>query len=76
MGVRGSIYRAVGGFPDRAVAEDVMLVDRIRRHGGRVISTSSSPVLTSARLTGRTPGGMAEYLRDLLEEPTYRERPA
>jgi glycosyltransferase involved in cell wall biosynthesis len=76
MGVRGSIYRAVGGFPDRAVDEDVMLVDRIRRHGGRVISTSSSPVLTSSRLTGRTPGGMAEYLRDLLEEPTYRERPA
>ena len=43
-----------------------MLVDIIRRSGARVVSTRASPVTTSARLLGRTPGGMAGYLRDLI----------
>ena len=37
--------------------------------GWVVVSTNASPVLTSARLSGRTPGGMAAYLRDLGAEP-------
>lgn len=65
LGVGGAAYFAAGGFPDVAVDEDVALVDTVRRCGGRVVSTSSSPVATSARLFGRTPGGMAGYLRDL-----------
>jgi glycosyltransferase involved in cell wall biosynthesis len=66
MGVRGGMYVAAGGFPDVAVDEDVALADSIRRMGGRVVSTRASPVTTSARLSGRTPGGMAAYLRDLV----------
>lgn len=65
MGVRGGTYTAAGGFPDVAVDEDVALAGTIRGLGGRVISTPDSPVITSSRLSGRTPGGMAAYLRGL-----------
>jgi hypothetical protein len=67
------MYLAAGGFPDVAVDEDVQLADGIRRLGGRVLSTRASPVLTSARLSGRTTGGMAAYLRDLGDEPAQRK---
>lgn len=69
MGVRGSAYAAAGGFENLAVDEDVMLARSIRMLGGRVVSTRASPVLTSARLSGRTPAGMAGYLRDLVGSP-------
>lgn len=68
LGVRGDVYLRAGGFADVAEHEDVLLVDAIRRMGGRVVSTGQSPVLTSARSSGRTPGGLAGYLRELLEE--------
>ena len=66
LGVRADSYLRAGGFPDVAVHEDVMLVDIIRQSGARVVSTRASPVTTSARLSGRTPGGMAGYLRELI----------
>ncbi|MEP6560862.1 MAG: glycosyltransferase [Nakamurella sp.] len=69
MGVRGGLYAAAGGFPDVAVDEDVILARSIRQVGGLVVSTRASPVLTSARLSGRTPAGMAGYLRDLVALP-------
>lgn len=62
MGVRAEIYRRAGGFPALPEHEDVVLAQRIRLLGGRVVSTGSEPVLTSARTEGRTPGGMAGYL--------------
>ncbi len=65
LGVRTAMYRQVGGFQPVAVHEDVMLADRIALMGGRVVRTASSPVLTSARTTGRAPGGMAGYLTEL-----------
>jgi hypothetical protein len=45
----------------------VLLSAAVRRAGGRVLSTGSSPVLTSGRTTGRAPSGMASYLRELSE---------
>jgi len=65
LGVRGDIYLAAGGFPDVATHEDVLLSAAVRRFGGMVLSTGSNPVLTSGRTTGRAPGGMASYLREL-----------
>lgn len=65
LGVAAATYCAVGGFPDVAEHEDRMLADRIRALGARVVSTGSASVITSARTDGRTPGGMAGYLRDL-----------
>lgn len=63
LGVRADMYQRAGGFPPLAEHEDVALAQHIRSLGGRVVSTGGHPVLTSARLGGRTPGGMAGYLR-------------
>jgi hypothetical protein len=65
MGVRTSMYRRAGGFLPLAEHEDVALTRRIRDLQGRVVSVSADPVLTSARFDGRTPGGMAGYLRSM-----------
>lgn len=65
MGVRTTMYRRAGGFLPLAEHEDVALTHSIRALSGRVVSVSANPVLTSARVDGRTPGGMAGYLRAL-----------
>ena len=67
FGISADMYKRAGGFADVAVHEDVLLATRVRELGGRVVSTSSSPVLTSARLSGRAPSGMAEYLTALSD---------
>ncbi|MGS0683572.1 glycosyltransferase [Nakamurella sp. GG22] len=68
LGLRGDIYRAAGGFQPIAVHEDVLLAAAVRQLGGRVVSTGSSPVLTSSRMSGRAPDGMARYLGTLADE--------
>lgn len=66
MGIRTSMYRRAGGFPPLAEHEDVTLVRRVRSLRGRVVSVSAEPVVTSARTDGRTPGGLAGYLRTIV----------
>ncbi|SDQ09256.1 glycosyltransferase [Leucobacter chromiiresistens] len=61
LGVRASAYLRAGGFAALAEHEDVDLVRRLR--APRVRYSDASPVITSARLDGRTPGGFAGYLR-------------
>jgi glycosyltransferase involved in cell wall biosynthesis len=68
LGIRGDTYWAAGGFRSIAVHEDVLLASAVRQIGGRVVSTGSSPVLTSSRMSGRAPDGMAGYLGVLAEE--------
>jgi glycosyltransferase involved in cell wall biosynthesis len=68
LGVRADWYRRVGGFPPVARNEDVALAAAVDAAGGRIERTGASPVLTSARLTGRAPGGMADYLRRLRSD--------
>lgn len=63
LGVHAEAYLAAGGFPDVAVEEDVLLVRAVLERGGRVESTATAPVVTSARLRSRTEGGFATYLR-------------
>lgn len=65
LGVRADWYLRAGGFPPIARDEDVALATAVEAAGGRIERIGASPVLTSARLTGRAPGGMAEYLRRL-----------
>ena len=65
LGVRGDSYLAAGGFRNVAAHEDVLLADAVRGRGGVVVSTGAGPVLTSGRQHGRTPAGMAHYLREL-----------
>ncbi len=63
LGVRASRYRSAGGFPALGEHEDVRLVEALRGTGARSVTVTTAPVLTSARMTGRTPGGYAGYLR-------------
>lgn len=74
MGVRADMYLRAGGFPLLAEHEDVALAQRIRALGGRVVSTAGHPVLTSGRLAGRTPGGMAGYLTALAQHAIVTDR--
>lgn len=68
LGVRADVLLAAGGFPDLARDEDVALVRAVESLGERVVSTDAAPVLTSGRMTGRTGGGFAGYLRELAAE--------
>lgn len=76
FGIRGDTYCAAGGFQPVAVHEDVLLAAAVRRIGGRVLSTGSSPVLTSGRTAGRAPDGMSGFLLGLAEEETELPRQA
>jgi hypothetical protein len=64
LGVRASVYAAVGGFSALTEHEDVRLVDACRRIGATVIASDAAEVITSGRFIGRTPGGYAGHLRD------------
>lgn len=60
LGVRASVYQAVGGFMPFAEHEDVDLVARLA--GAPYVASDRAEVITSARLIGKTPGGYAAYL--------------
>lgn len=68
LGIRSSVYRAVGGFAPLAEHEDVALVDAARAIGARVVATAACEVVTSGRFVGRTPGGYAAFLRGVDAE--------
>ncbi len=65
LGVRGSAYLSVGGFPPLAVHEDRLLLQRLDASGATVTRSTRIRVQTSARLTGRCEGGFATALRQL-----------
>lgn len=64
LGVRASAYLTVGGYDDLCEHEDVGLVARLRDFV--TMASDDAEVITSARLSGRTPGGYAGYLRAQL----------
>lgn len=68
LSFRLSTYWSVGGFAPISEHEDVGLVDAIRRAGHRWTYGDGAPVVTSARLRGRTSGGFAGYLRTLQSQ--------
>ena len=63
LGVRAAAYLEAGGFPDLPEHEDVTLVERLRSVGATIQSSDACWVQTSARTTGRTPGGYAAHVR-------------
>jgi hypothetical protein len=69
LSLRADAYADVGGWSNRALAEDHCLWSRLRHKGWRVSSPVSSVVTTSARLKGRAEGGFADTLRGLIETP-------
>lgn len=62
LGFGARTLLATGGFRPLSVHEDVDLTSRTRAAGLTVFATGESPVITSARRTGRTPAGFASYL--------------
>ncbi|WP_336922706.1 glycosyltransferase [Aquipuribacter sp. SD81] len=68
LGVRASAYLAAGGYPPLSSGEDVALVDGLAGTGARLVRTARWPVLTSDRLVGRAPDGVAADLRELSLE--------
>jgi hypothetical protein len=54
------LYRRIGGAPTPPLAEDRALFERIRAAGGQVRHPVDVRVVTSCRLDGRAPGGMAD----------------
>jgi hypothetical protein len=72
LGVRADAYLDVGGFPFVPVGEDQHLVDRLAARGHRLSRTTAVRVVTSGRLDGRAPGGLADHLAAL----TARTSPA
>lgn len=63
LGVRADAYLEAGGFPAYPEHEDVALVESLRRRGAVIQSNPECWVQTSARTTGRTPGGYAAHVR-------------
>lgn len=55
-------YRAVGGVPLVALAEDRALADAVERAGLRLRRSHAPLVFTSPRRSGRAPGGFADML--------------
>ena len=70
LGIRADRWRAVGGFGQRTVGEDVDLVERVRAVTGRWVATDTTRVLTSGRLA--QPG--RARLRRLPARPRRRDR--
>ncbi|XAS76829.1 glycosyltransferase [Dermatophilaceae bacterium Sec6.4] len=63
LGFSRRALEVTGGFRALAVHEDVDLADRVKAAGLQWVATAGLPVLTSARMVGRTPDGFAGYLR-------------
>lgn len=62
LGMRASVYEALGGFPFLASGEDVTFVSQARRHGYRIRHDPAVRVITSGRTRGRARGGLADEL--------------
>lgn len=62
LAVRSDVFAALGGFPHRAVGEDVGLVSALRQAGFAVATPTDWRVTTSARSPGRAEGGLGDLL--------------
>jgi glycosyltransferase involved in cell wall biosynthesis len=68
LGIRGDAYLEVGGFGPRSTGEDADVVRRLGLSGFQVAHASDVWVSTSARLSGRAKGGLADLLGQLQRE--------
>jgi glycosyltransferase involved in cell wall biosynthesis len=65
VGARADAYLAVGGFDGLDSGEDVALATALRHR--RVVRSGGAPVLTSARVRPRAPGGFGDHLLTLAD---------
>ena len=64
-----STYRRVGGMPALPVGEDRAFERQLLAHGARLRHAPDIAVVTSGRLDGRAPGGVADTMRLRCELP-------
>jgi GT2 family glycosyltransferase len=69
IGVKWSVYRQVGGMPDRPSGEDRAFIDAVRAHDYTVRHAPHIEVITSGRLDGRAAGGVADTMKLRCDEP-------
>jgi hypothetical protein len=65
LGISGTAYCQIGGFPPLAVAEDHSLVTALSRSGCRIARPGGLPVVTSARRDPRADHGFGSLLCSL-----------
>ncbi|MDP9116678.1 MAG: glycosyltransferase [Actinomycetota bacterium] len=65
LGIRADVYADLGGWPNLATGEDVLLARRAAARHIRIARTARIPVLTSVRTTARAPHGFASFLGGL-----------
>ncbi len=65
LGIRASVYQAVGGFPPLVTGEDRGLVTAAVALGARITRATDLPVRTSSRPSGRAPLGFSQHLHSL-----------
>jgi hypothetical protein len=63
------LYLRVGRLPLVPLGEDKALVAAMRRHDARIRFTPEAAVVTSGRVAGRAPGGVADTLRLRSSDP-------
>jgi cellulose synthase/poly-beta-1,6-N-acetylglucosamine synthase-like glycosyltransferase len=69
IAVRLDALRGICDFPIVPCGEDRLLIKMLEAQGRRVRHDCTTRVLTSGRLFGRAPGGMADTLRRRLKVP-------
>ena len=69
LAVSREIYLRVGGLPCVPLGEDKALVAALRRIDARLRFSCDAQVVTSARMVGRAPGGVADTLRLRSDDP-------
>lgn len=62
-------YRRVGGLPRVPLGEDKALVAQLLHHDRKIRFDPAIQVITSGRVNGRAPGGVADTLRTRSVEP-------
>ncbi len=61
-------YVAIGGLPEVPLAEDRALADRLLQHDFRLRRSTGPLVYTSARTSGRAPGGFADLISGFAQD--------
>ena len=69
IAVRARCLMAVGGMPTVKLAEDRALHAELLRHDARIRHSVAPRVITSARLKGRAPGGLADLMTSYSADP-------
>ncbi|GAC1363134.1 MAG: glycosyltransferase [Actinomycetota bacterium] len=65
LGLTAAALVEAGGVPAIALAEDRALVEALHADRRRILRAGHLAVTTSSRRESRTPGGFADFLRDL-----------